>query len=379
VREAFGDGPGTIDRMTVTLARLPVRSRRSHGIGDVAGTTAHVILRLETSEGVVGWGEAAPWPVFAGTAEATMVALATYLHPFVIGADPRDISGIMASADAALAGHGDAKAALETALLDCLGRYYGLPVWALLGGRCRDTIPLSVSLADPTWENDFALVERLIEDGVGIVKLKTGFAGHDFDVMRLESLRNDFPELDIRVDYNQGLAPFDALRRLRDIEVFSPTFIEQPVRADKVSLMASLAASLDVPILADESVFTATDALRAIAEEAADGFSIKIMKSGGLRAGRTIAEIAAAAGLGAYGGDMFETGLAHLAGTHMIAATPAIALGCEFYQAQYYLKEDLLEEPFPIENGAVIVPDGPGLGIAIDEDKLGHYAIETRS
>ena len=78
-----------------------------------------------------------------------------------------------------------------------------------------------------------------------------------------------------------------------------------------------------------------------------------------------------------YGGDMFETGIAHLAGTHMIAATPNISLGCEFYQAKYFLEQDLLAEPFPVQNGRVIVPRTPGLGIGVDEDRLRHYTVET--
>ncbi len=377
--QTVSHGPCIIERMAVTFVRLPVRSKRSHGIGDVAGATSHVILRLETTDGIVGWGEASPWPVFHGTAEATIAALDTYLRPFVIGRDARDLSAIMAMAEKSLAGHFDAKAALETALLDILGKAAGVPVWQLLGGRCRETIPLSVSLADPSWETDRALAERLVADGIRLVKLKTGFAGHAFDIERLESLAEDFPELEVRVDYNQGLAPFDSLRRLRDIEAFGPTFIEQPVPADKTEVMAELAAALDVPLLADESVFSPADALKAVANGVADGFSIKIMKAGGLRRGRTIAEIAAAAGLGAYGGDMFETGIAHLAGTHMIAATPAIALGCEFYQAGYYLQEDLLVEPFPVKDGHVIVPQTPGLGIDVDEARLARYAVETRS
>ena len=76
-----------------------------------------------------------------------------------------------------------------------------------------------------------------------------------------------------------------------------------------------------------------------------------------------------------YGGDMFETGLAHLAGTHMIAASANISLGCEFYQAKYYLAGDILTEPFPIENGDVIVPDGPGLGVDVDLAAVMAYTI----
>ena len=102
------------------------------------------------------------------------------------------------------------------------------------------------------------------------------------------------------------------------------------------------------------------------------------MKSGGLTRGQTVARIAAANGLSAYGGDMFEAGLAHLAGTHMIAATPEIKLGCEFYQASYFLKEDILETPFQVEDGQVVVPDGPGLGIKPDVEKLDRYAVSKK-
>ena len=102
----------------------------------------------------------------------------------------------------------------------------------------------------------------------------------------------------------------------------------------------------------------------------ADLVSIKIMKHGGMLAGRKVAAICEAAGIACYGGDMFETGIAHLAGTHVIAATPNISLGCEFYQAKYFLERDLLAEPFPIENGRVIVPRTPGLGVKVDEDRV---------
>jgi muconate cycloisomerase len=109
----------------------------------------------------------------------------------------------------------------------------------------------------------------------------------------------------------------------------------------------------------------------------ADMVSVKIMKHGGMMAGRKVSAICEAAGLACYGGDMFETGIAHLAGTHMIAATPNISLGCEFYQATYFLERDLLAEPFPVKNGRVIVPTAPGLGIKVDEDRVRHYAVET--
>ena len=353
---------------------LPVVSRRDHGIGAVAGSCEIIVLRLTADGGPQGFGEASPWSVFTGSPEAAFAALDRYIRPHVLGRHVGDMAAIMADASRAVAHCTDAKAALETALLDLTGRILGAPVWALLGWKCRDTIPLSVSLANPDWAADQALLKRITSDGVGIVKLKTGFRDHAFDVLRLKSLARDHPDLDVRVDYNQGLKPEGAIARVRDVAAFNPTFIEQPVRAHHFGLMAEIRQAIDVPLLADESVFGPEDMTRAIAENICDGVSIKIMKSGGLARARATAQMAASAGLTAYGGDMFEAGLAHLAGAHMIAATPEITLGCEFYQAQYYLAEDILETPFPSAGGVVTVPDGPGLGIRPDVEKLQFYA-----
>jgi len=367
----------TIERLDLWHLSLPVVSRRDHGIGSVGGAVEVVVVRLTATGGATGWGEAACWSVFTGTPENAYAALDRYMRPAVIGAPVGDIAGVMARAERAVAFSTDAKAALETALLDLAGRGAGVPVWALLGGKCRDAIPLSVSLADPDFEADLALCARLEADGVRIVKLKAGVQDHAFDVMRLDRLARDFPALDVRVDYNQGLRPDEAMRRVRDVDARGPAFIEQPVRADQFALMRRLREATATPLIADESVFGPEDMVRAIREEICDGVSVKVMKSGGPRRAVAVAKMAEAAGLSAYGGDMFETGLGHLAGVHAIAAAPGITLGCEFYQAKYYLAEDILAEPFPVEGGMVRVPDGPGLGIAPDPDKLARFALRS--
>jgi muconate cycloisomerase len=209
------------------------------------------------------------------------------------------------------------------------------------------------------------------------VKLKAGFRNHAFDCQRLDYIRKHHPATAIRVDYNQGLDADAALRQVPEIAAFKPDFIEQPVAARDYRTMAQLRSLIDVPLLADESVFGPEDMDRAIAEGICDGVSVKIMKSGGLARGQAMARMAHEAGLLTYGGDMFETGLAHLAGAHMIAATPEITLGCEFYQARYYLIDDLLEEPFPCNGGDVHVPNGPGLGIRPDIKKVKRHAIRA--
>ena len=166
------------------------------------------------------------------------------------------------------------------------------------------------------------------------------------------------------------------MRRLRDLESFDLCFIEQPVPRGELATMAAITQALATPVMADESVFDAREALTAVRMRIADIFALKIMKSGGIRRAMEVAAIARASGIAVYGGCMFETGIAHAAGAHLMAAAPALELGCEFYMPTYYLREDILEEPFPVRDGKVHVPDGPGLGVEVDREKLARYTVE---
>ncbi len=366
----------TITRVSGSVVQIPVKATHSHGIGDIASTMTAVILRLDTDAGITGWGEASPWSVFSGTIENAATALDVHLRPILEGADPFRVESLLADADRRLVRCTEAKAAMETALLDIAGQATGRPLCDFLGGRCRDTIPLSFSIANPNFDEDLELARKMVDAGHRIFKMKTGFKGHRFDLERLEKLRSEYGDrIDLRVDYNQGLTPYDALSKLREVETFAPTFIEQPVPADKIETMAELTRALDTPIMGDETVFTTRDALTAATLRAVDLISLKIMKSGGALRAREIAGIARAAGMGIYGGCMFETGIAHAAGTHLMASLPDLTLGCEFYMPTYYLADDILTEPFPAGNGMVTVPNGPGLGVTVDEEKLDRYAI----
>jgi len=361
----------------VHIVDIPVTETHSHGSGDVSSVKS-VILELTTDTGITGWGEASPWPVFTGTPEGNASALADYFIPAILGRDPFDVEVLLAEAEKMVVHCSEAKAALETALLDIMGRALDVPVHALLGGRHREKVPLSFSIANPDFDEDLAKVERLFEDGVRIFKLKTGFSGHAFDLMRLKKLRDTYQDkIDLRIDYNQGMSAHEALPRLRDCESFRLSFIEQPVPRDNLEAMAHFTDVLTTPIMADESVFNPREALIGARIRVADIFSLKIMKSGGLRSALNVAAIAQAAGIGVYGGCMFETGIAHTAGAHLMAALPELELGCEFYMSSYYLTEDILTEPFPVKNGSVHIPTGPGLGVEVDRALLKKYSVET--
>jgi muconate cycloisomerase len=360
-----------ISHMTVRMVQWPLKMKRSHGVGDVAIHMPGVILELKTADGRTGWGEAAPWSVFSGTAEATFAALDNYLRPLVIGRHDADRATIMAEADRALVAHPEAKMALDMALHDLAGQRLDCPLAELLGGTVRTSIPLSVSIANPDFEADLDFARARLAEGVRLFKVKTGFSDHAADLARLRRLREVLPaDADLRVDYNQGLEPFGALAKLRDIEAFRPSFIEQPLARDQRRATGELQQALTTPILADESVFSPGEAAQLARERYARAVSIKLMKAGGFAKAGAIAAITAAEGIAAYGGTMYEGGIALAAGIHFACTTPNLTLGAEFYTANHVMAVDILARPLDLSGGASHLPPGPGLGVEIDRSAL---------
>lgn len=364
--------PATIiERIRLYLIESPIRMARLQGVGNVKGTVKRVLLELTDSDGTVGWGEAAPWEVFTGTAEGAFAALDLYLRPLLIGHPVGRMRALMAAMDKALVGHAEAKVAVEMAMLDILGHRSDLSVAGLLGGAVRDTIPLSFSIADPDFAADLERMRAMVPAGNRIFKVKTGVKPHAEDMAHLEAIRGAFGDaVDLRLDYNQALEPFGAIKVLRDVDRFRPTFIEQPVPRRHLAAMASFTAALDTPVLADESCFDAVDLMEIVRLQAADAISVKLMKCGGLFKAQALMAIADVAGLPGYGGTLWEGGIALAAGTQLIAATPGISLGCEFYMPHHVLTEDVLEERIANRDGCVVVPDGPGLGIKVSQASL---------
>lgn len=357
-----------IERIRLFLIESPIKMARLQGVGNVKGTVKRVLVELTASDGLVGWGEAAPWEVFTGTPEAAFAALDVYLRPVVLGRPVRRVRALMAALDRTIVGHGEAKVAVETALLDIVGKASGLSIADLLGGRVRDRIPLSFSIADPDFAADLERMKAMVPAGNVIFKVKTGVKPHREEMAHLEAIRDTFGDrVDLRLDYNQALAPFGAIKILRDVDRFAPTFIEQPVPRDHLAAMASFTRDLDTPILADESCFDARDLMEIIRLGAADAISVKLMKTGGILKAQGLMAIADTAGLPGYGGTLWEGGIGLAAGTQFIAATPGVSLGCEFYMPHHVLTEDVLEERVENRDGHVVVPEGPGLGIRVSE------------
>jgi muconate cycloisomerase len=277
--------------------------------------------------------------------------------------------------DSVLHDYSFAKAGIDIALWDIAGKAVGKPVYALLGGKVRDNTTLSYSIANQDVQADLDEIRWLIDQGFFVFKIKTGVLPLNEELKRVEAIRKLLaPPFDMRLDFNHGLARELAIKTCRALEVFQPTFMEQPVKGEDVAAMAAITQAIDTPIMADESVFSIRQALEVVRREAADLASIKLMKPGGITRSRKAAAIFEAAGMPCYAGAMWESGIGIAASLHFVAATPNVRYGSDFYIPNFLLVDDLIQTPLRMHEGKIYVPEAPGLGIEIDWAAVERYA-----
>lgn len=374
------------------VVRLP--ARRVHDWASKMGAPIgrHFILRLETDAGIVGWGEAPALATWGGphgmyygeTPETVAHVVEAYLLPALLGRDPRDIGLCHRLMDRAIKGHPYAKAAVDLALHDIAGKAAGVPAYRLLGGKLRDAIPICHSLGIMETEPALHEAEAACREGVATIKCKTGVDGRR-DVALVHALRTHLgPGVLIRVDANEGYAtPAEAIRVTRQMEFDDILLHEQPVAG--VEALAQVAAAVSVPIMADESVWFPQDVLRLWELRAAAMISLYYSKPGGLYRARQVADVARACGLVCDIGGSIEMGIGVAANLHLGVTTEVLALAsvcpvpnpngdAPTTMAGIYYLDDIITAPLRYEGGHLFVPEGPGLGVDVDERKLEKYA-----
>jgi L-alanine-DL-glutamate epimerase-like enolase superfamily enzyme len=277
-----------------------------------------------------------------------------------------------------LAGNSFTKAGIEIALWDLLGKQAGLPLYRLLGGPVRDVVPTKFSVSGVEPERAAAIAVWAVEQGFRAMKVKVGIAP-DEDVARVRAVRAAIgPEIRLGIDANGGWAPRTAVETIRRMAEFDLFFVEQPVAPLDVQWMADVRRRVSLPVMADESVGTAQDALALVRAGAADILSVYIGKGGGLGPARKVAALAEAAGLTCTVGSNLELGVASAAMIHLAIATPGIGaeefpcdiLGPFFYEAE------ILAEPLPIGGGWARPTDRPGLGVELDDAQVARYRVD---
>ncbi len=362
--------------LRVVRADIPVR--RPHKMSFTTLETVNfVFVRVQTADGLVGWGEAAclGGPTWSEeSAESVAATIERYLAPWLIGRDPADVEALRLEMARRVQGNAFARAAVEMALWDVAGRTLGVPVYRLLGGRVRDRVPLSWSLAvaDPRAEVEEA--RERVARGYRIFKIKTGAAPLADDVERVGRLREAVgPAISLRVDANQGWDRPTALQAVRLLEPYAIDFVEQPVPRWDLEGLAFIAERAPMPIMADESCCTDHDALALARRGAVSILSLKVTKSGGLLGSLAIARIAAAAGMGCYVGCMIETSLGTAAYLHLALAAAPVTWGCELF-GPLLLAGDVTRSPVRYADGCILALEGPGWGVEVDEAALARWA-----
>ncbi len=364
-----------IDRIETLVVELP--TKRVHRLA-VATMTSHtqVIVRLYTSDGALGLGEIAVVPHYSANSPGSVKAMIDeVLTPAVLGCDPRLIVDLHARMDRAIKGNGFAKAGIEMACLDAAARALNVPVSALLGGASLSRIPVLRILGNGEIGPDVEEAERYLEDRINrLFLVKLGKGPKEENVARALAIKKALGERAmVRVDANQGWDEATATWCIERLEAGGIEAAEQPVPAWDREAMRRLARRFTIPIMADEAVATLDDAMAFAREGAADAFSIKPIKHGGLYRARQVASIAEAAGISLFGGTMGEGMLGSAACAQLFSTFHALAWGCQLCGPQL-LADDIAQTAVQYQDFELVVPTGPGFGIALDEDKLRHYA-----
>ena len=368
-----------ITHAELILTKIP--TVRTHRMS--FATTSHqecVYLRLHTDEGIVGLGEAPHMAGFSGAGETQLTValqLRERLLPAIFGKDPREIEARQLDMDRALPWNPRAKSAVNIALYDIVGKALNTPVYNLLGGLYRDRIPLSWSI--PITDHDHAAedAETALSRGIRILKMKTGHEDPDHDIERTRRVRSVAgDEVRLRADANQAWDVNTAIYVINALDECGLEFMEQPVKAWDLDGMAEVRRATKVYVMADEGANSPRDVFEHARKRACDLISVYINNGGGIISAKKMAIVAEPAGIGCYVGGALEGAIASRACLHFAASTPNVTWGCEM-GGQFLLEADLGAEPVPFVDGAMVVPQGPGLGGDLDPDLVARYQIDS--
>jgi L-alanine-DL-glutamate epimerase-like enolase superfamily enzyme len=356
---------------------LPVREVYGGAAGFLEDCRA-LIVRLETENGIEGWGEATqgrPGNTYE-TLETMKIMAQNYFAPALIGMDLEDTGSVLGKLHQVRYGHPITKAAIEIALFDALGKFYKLPLCRLLGGPYRGEIELVGGLGMDLGPEAIAVrAQQFKQDGFQSFKIKIGQKDHQRDIERVRAVREAVgDDASIRVDGNAAYSFVDAHYVLNELSRYHITDAEQPLARGDLRSLAELRRAVGIPIAAQESVSSPEDALAVLEEQAADLLKIKLTHIGGFERARAVAAVVGAKGLPVVIGQ-------GSACTPILSAAE-MHLHCALKNAQprgemtgfMRLGEQDVFNPISVTRGKATPPMTSGHGIEVDKEKLQRLA-----
>ena len=366
----------TIKSIEAVLVDIP--TIRPHKLSmTTMGVQTMVIVRIKDSDGLEGLGEATTIGGLAyglASPESVKVTIDAYFAPQLLNQPAGEINTLRVMLDRSSPGNNLAKSAVETALLDLLGKRLNRPVYELLGGAVHKHLPVLWTLASGDTQKDIDEAKTLIAAKRHCdFKLKIGARPVMDDVRHVAAIKEAVgDQASVRVDVNQAWDAATAAKGMAELQAAGIDLVEQPTPKNELAALARLSSRFHIPILADEAVADAADMFTLAAAGFSGAVAMKIAKAGGPLRALEQAAVAQAAGIGLYGGTMLEGTIGTAASLHAWATLGNLQWGTEMF-GPLLMKDDIVVTPLNYNNNGVDLPTGPGLGVEIDEDKLAEY------
>lgn len=336
-----------------------------------------VVVKVHTDEGIVGYGESAP---FARTSQMgqkpIMDTLADYVAPAVMGMDPFQVEAIWKAMDRAAPYAAQAKGAIDMALYDIMGKKTGMPAYNFMGGLVRREIPLQAIVTIDTLDNMKKASLRWVEQGFGTIRIKLGLGELKKDIQLVREIRKAIGDsVRLRVDPNQAYSLKDALKMIPVLEENDVEIYEQPISWSDLDGLAQINASTHIPVMPHESMSSIYDVKELMDRKAVSLFTLKTDRPGGITKARITRDLAELYNIPCVVMSSVELGISTFASMQFAATLKQMDFACE--ASGPYEIEDIAVGSNRIVNGAFQVPDGPGFGVEVDEERLRRYTKQT--
>ena len=357
--------PLIIRRVDAIPVALPLKAPMKMAAETITAAQ-NLIVRIEAAGGHVGWGEAASAPTMTGDTQWGLVAaVRDHIAPLLVGKDATDWPALRKTMHRALVGNGGAHSAVEMALLDLMGRATGKRLIDLIAKPRRPAVKPMWLLGNPSIEADVAEAHAKQKEGFDFFKLKIGVKPLAKEIAIAHAVRAALPKAPLCADANCGLTLAAAKTYIEKTRKAGLMFVEQPLAYDDIDGLKKLAKASRVPIGIDEGIHSLAD-IGTNARAGARGVSLKLIKLGGISAAVEAGKICQKLGLSVnIAAKIAESSISSAAALQLACAVPKADWGVSL--THFYLAEDLVKRPLPLANGLVALPDGPGLGVEVDE------------
>jgi L-Ala-D/L-Glu epimerase len=371
-----------VKKLDIWHLRLGFLSPIKHNLATHQGSD-NIVLGVTTEDGIAGFGEGVPRAFVTGEVlSESLLFLRQVMAPAILAREfpsaqtlLQSLRSLYEQVQAQL--HPAAFCALETALLDAAGRTWNMPVTGLIGPKLRTSLEYSAVIPLMSPESMRQLLRLVKMNQMRFVKLKVGT---DDDLLTLRLVRSELgDDVDIRVDANSAWTPSEAIERLKEMQPYGISAVEQPVAKADFTGMKQVSEAVQIPVIADESLCNEADAKSLIDLKACSIFNLRLSKCGGLGTATRITRMAAAAGISCQlGCHVGETSILSAAGRQFGLTVPQLSY-VEGSFSPYLLVRDVVSQPVVFEGaGMAFELPGPGLGIEVLVSALEALAVSHR-